>query len=347
MRRQSLTSIPTRYARSILRAVEAQGHDVDALLVHAGIRSDRLHSDSGVPVEQFGRLYQRAMVLLEDEALGLSLGGRMPPGAFRMMCLSVIHCGTLGEIIRRGSAFMDICAGVVLKPALQETRQGVLICLQGVARRSEAEIDAVLASVRPASVRTTLLLWQQLLGWFAGRTPPLQEAWLHFPAPERAALWESTLGVPVAFGKPVSGLLYDSAMLRMPNVQTEHTLELFLRSAPYRLLSPEPTGEALGQRVLAILGDDYARPLPDSATVAERLGISQSTLRRRLHREGTSFQALKDEGRRTAALRLLAGTELSLTEIASQLGFPDNSAFFRVFRRWMGVTPSEFRRSMR
>lgn len=132
----------------------------------------------------------------------------------------------------------------------------------------------------------------------------------------------------------------------MPNVQTEQTLETFLQSAPYRLLSPDTEAEALGQRVLAILGSDFSRPLPDAAAVAERLGVSQSTLRRRLHQEGTSFQALKDERRRTAALRLLAGTELSLTEIASQLGFPDNSAFFRVFRRWMGVTPSEFRRSM-
>ena len=71
--------------------------------------------------------------------------------------------------------------------------------------------------------------------------------------------------------------------------------------------------------------------------------MSAPTLRRRLKKEGTSFQTLKDECRRDAAVNYLSNSELSINAIAALMGFTDPSAFHRCFKKWTGTTPDEFR----
>ncbi|MBO9579605.1 MAG: helix-turn-helix transcriptional regulator [Sphingobium sp.] len=45
------------------------------------------------------------------------------------------------------------------------------------------------------------------------------------------------------------------------------------------------------------------------------------------------------------ALRLLAGSEIGLAEIASECGFSDQSHFHRTFVRIIGMTPGQWRRT--
>lgn len=81
----------------------------------------------------------------------------------------------------------------------------------------------------------------------------------------------------------------------------------------------------------------------DIASVANGLGISVRTLQRRLHHAGTSFGAVVDGARRSRATSLLTHSKLPLAEIALLSGFSETSAFARAFRRWEGITPSEYR----
>ena len=58
--------------------------------------------------------------------------------------------------------------------------------------------------------------------------------------------------------------------------------------------------------------------------------------------EGTSPSELLDEVRHERALALLEEGQHSLDEIAYELGFSGAGAFRRAFRRWTGVTPTEY-----
>jgi AraC-like DNA-binding protein len=75
--------------------------------------------------------------------------------------------------------------------------------------------------------------------------------------------------------------------------------------------------------------------------------MSAPTLRRRLKREGTTFQQLKDDARCEADKLCLNRQELSINEVALQMGFTDPSAFHRSFKKWTGQTPGQFRTSLR
>jgi AraC family transcriptional regulator len=47
------------------------------------------------------------------------------------------------------------------------------------------------------------------------------------------------------------------------------------------------------------------------------------------------------------ACKRLGGRELTLAEIALQVGFADQSHFTRVFKRLTGLTPGEYRQTRR
>jgi len=77
--------------------------------------------------------------------------------------------------------------------------------------------------------------------------------------------------------------------------------------------------------------------------VAIALGISRSTLQRRLRDDGTTYQAVLDVIRRDMAIRYLTKTTLRADEISDALAYRDANSFSRSFRRWTGQAPLAFR----
>ena len=77
--------------------------------------------------------------------------------------------------------------------------------------------------------------------------------------------------------------------------------------------------------------------------VAQELGMSSRTLRRRLAEAQTSFRQLIDELRRDTALKYLRETEMTVEDVSYALGFSDSANFRHAFRRWTSSTPQAFR----
>jgi AraC-like DNA-binding protein len=71
--------------------------------------------------------------------------------------------------------------------------------------------------------------------------------------------------------------------------------------------------------------------------------VSARTLMRKLKQEGSSYQAQVDLVRREQAVWYLCDSKESVEAIAFKLGYKDASNFSRTFRRWLGVTPKDFR----
>jgi AraC-like DNA-binding protein len=83
---------------------------------------------------------------------------------------------------------------------------------------------------------------------------------------------------------------------------------------------------------------------PTLAAVARAVGTSPRTLQRRLGEEGAPFASLVDAVRRERAEAYLRAPDVSVAEVSWLLGFAEQSAFTRAFRRWTGVAPTEWRR---
>lgn len=74
------------------------------------------------------------------------------------------------------------------------------------------------------------------------------------------------------------------------------------------------------------------------------LGIHRRTLDRHLQRHGVRFGELLASVQQEVARQLLRDTRMRVQDIAETLQFSTAANFATAFRRWTGVTPSEYRR---
>ena len=77
--------------------------------------------------------------------------------------------------------------------------------------------------------------------------------------------------------------------------------------------------------------------------VVAAAGMSARTFQRQLKEEGASFSDLLADVRQSETLKRLKERNLTIAAIATDLGYSDQAAFTRAFRRWTGVSPSRFR----
>ncbi|MCR9103985.1 MAG: AraC family transcriptional regulator [Gammaproteobacteria bacterium] len=338
--------VPTRFVRTLLRMVGDRGYDFSALLNDAGLEFDPLDQShpryrSEISAMQYSRVYQSVLSLLQDETFGTTGSELVAPGAFRMMCYCIISCGTLGQAIQRASEFYRTFFDERSQLYANFSDQYARVGYRTMQRQGRPQVEAADAY--------GLSMWHRFFGWLCGRPLELQRVDFTGAEPERREKYEKLFGCPLYFNQSNDLLYFDSACLNWPVVHTEHSLREFLRTAPYQLLLMEndPEGNNLSAQVKAMIGHDFSEGFPGFETISSALNMSAPTLRRRLKREGTTFQQLKDEARCEAAMLCLDRPELSINEVALHMGFTDPSAFHRSFKKWTGQTPGQYRTARR
>ncbi len=112
------------------------------------------------------------------------------------------------------------------------------------------------------------------------------------------------------------------------------------REARYR---PHAVGTARLQAAIAHIAKNYLRHIPESE-VARLCEMSPSRFCREFKAAfDVTFVDYVANHRVSEAKRLLANPNISVTDVAAAVGFNDPSYFTRVFKRQVGISPSEFR----
>lgn len=164
------------------------------------------------------------------------------------------------------------------------------------------------------------------------------------PAPPHAAAIERWLPCPVAFEQPANELHYDSAWLdRPPQLANPFTANELLQTCTTLLAEYQRATGIAGKVYKALI--ECSGHFPDVEAIAARLHMTSRTLRRKLDAEGTSYQGLLVDVRRSLAIDYRRGTSMTVEDIAEALAFSDAASFRHAFRRWTLKRPSEFRLS--
>ena len=71
--------------------------------------------------------------------------------------------------------------------------------------------------------------------------------------------------------------------------------------------------------------------------------MSGRTLRRQLSVLGTSYRQLLDQVRSDLARQYLENSNMSVEQVAQLLGYTETTNFRRAFKRWLGVSPRDYR----
>jgi AraC-like DNA-binding protein len=72
--------------------------------------------------------------------------------------------------------------------------------------------------------------------------------------------------------------------------------------------------------------------------------MSERTLSRRLADEGTTYEELVDQLRRSLAFQYIKARSISVSQIAWLLGYEGSTSFNHAFVRWTGHSPSAVRK---
>jgi AraC-like DNA-binding protein len=98
--------------------------------------------------------------------------------------------------------------------------------------------------------------------------------------------------------------------------------------------------------VRAAIGVNGDRGRYDSDALAKSMGVSLRVLQRRVAAHGTTVKALIDQVRMAEAQALLSDRRLGVEEVGYLLGYSEERAFRRAFKRVTGLTPAAWRRAL-
>jgi AraC-like DNA-binding protein len=150
---------------------------------------------------------------------------------------------------------------------------------------------------------------------------------------------------PVEFLCPTDSWILSQQVMELPIISEDHHLLQILEAHADVLLAERRTTTALRN----LVEDQLVGTLPSgetgAASIAERLGMSERSLRRHLAAEGTSFGEVLDHLRHRLALQHLKDEHVSLKQVAWLLGYSEAGAFNHAFKRWTGMPPGQARRS--
>ncbi|WP_025885503.1 AraC family transcriptional regulator [Asaia prunellae] len=160
---------------------------------------------------------------------------------------------------------------------------------------------------------------------------------------------EAYFGVTPRFGKSSNSIVFSridldhAAYEGSRTIDSSRSIKFLERHLTDLMIESEP--DDIVEKVVSIIDRYLGESRPTLSNVARDLGLSVRTLQRELSVRTISFGKILRQCRLKRGHALLERGELSLDEIASDLGYSDSTAFSRAFRQWTNVTPRRFVRS--
>jgi AraC-like DNA-binding protein len=319
----------------LLEHLGSEGFDLGAILDRAGIPRSALEDPKlRFPQGRFEALWHAAIEATGDPAIALRVSTRVKPST-----LGVI--GYLASASESPRSAFELVRG--LTPLLWEDFACELESDDGVAFiRCRAGAGARASRLTTEyAIGLTLAMTRAL---WAERAEPLEARFSHAP-PAHADEYERILGLPVRFAAGADGVAFPVSMLDSANPSADAALRQLLERHALDQLALILAHAPLAQRIRTQLLSSLRPGGLGADAVAARFCMSGRTLRRRLREEGTSYQQILDDVRAELARRYLERERRGIDEVSFLLGFSDQSAFGKAFRRWTGRTPADFART--
>jgi len=331
---------PSSLAQLVFRIGETLEADygVDPVPVYTALGLDPAgpgEAGARVPNRVVAAMFERALELTGDPAVGIRVGQRSEARHFFVIGYTWLASATLAEAMSkllRYEAILD--SG---ETALSLEREGGSLVLSERYPKPDdypgkLRVDNEIASVLKMCRLST------------GRDVLPRKLEVYLPADAPTDVYAPLVRGPVQRSKTRTALHFDPADLEAPLAGSiPDVVEATSRIADRYLGTLDDSKVA--HQVRAQLVQMLPSGAVDQEKVAARLYRSASTLQRQLSAEGTSYRDVLDDTRCELAQAYLRDGRHSQTETAFLVGFSDQSNFSRAFRRWTGKSPGEYRKA--
>lgn len=303
------------------------GLDAQALVAHAGLPIACLSNpDLKIDAQAALALIEDAATFAREPSFGVRMGERRRMSNIGPLAVALRDEPTLQHVLDVLVSHIRVHNEALV---IQTQRQGEVVVIrldlltdQGRYFRQGTEL-AILVTLKNISL------------FMGAQWRPRMVCFAHVP-PSSLAVHRRIFGVPVEFGHDFNGIVCNSSDLHAPNPAADPLMaryaEQFLQT-----LHGQPRSFQDQVRELVLLLLPLGRCNADA--VAQHLGCTRRTVNRRLASEGLTFLQLVDAHRKNMARQYVQEEQLTLADIAHQLGFSSRSALSRWYRHQFGESP--------
>lgn len=319
---------------AMIRTAEGRGVAVADVLEKAGVtRAVVEDPDARLPAPTVLAIWNALRDRCTDPALQLVAPLSLPFGAYRIIDYLVAASTTVGDGVERFARYFGLIAERVSLRIVESDGERCL-CL--------ATADG--GPVPPVYVD---YVFAALVSRIRMRIRPglrVTRVELRQSEPRDGATYREVFRAPIRFGASTDRLCFDADEWDAPTESGDAALVTLLEEHA-RILAQRTPRSAVG--FAAEVQKVIASRLPEGGSVEEvarALNMSVRTLQRRLIESGTTFRQASESVMARLAEGYLADPKVSVSEVAFLLGFSEQSAFTRAFRRWTGESPRRWRR---
>lgn len=307
--------------------------DVDAFLHSLDVDPDAVKApDARIPIETYLRIQDEAAVFVEDPCFGLHVGEFAEAGSWSILGYMMMNCKNVGEAFEKSARYSRIIGNLIevkIEPKLNRSKL-IFFASPQAPEMSRHCFDTAFS--------TTVCMVRSFTGV---DLHPLEVAFT-YEEPQSRSEYDRIFQCPIFFGQIENFFTIDTSVFKTPVLMANpNLLKHFENYAREFLLEMERRNEhtrVVTKIIMAHL-DDEALSIEK---VAQEMSISVRTLQKRLEEEGVIFSELLREVRQKLAQKYLR-ENYSVEQITYLLGFSEPSAFRKAFKKWLGLTPREYR----
>lgn len=326
---------PQVFARAthlIRRFIAAEGISSPEL----GRQLDEATRNERMPIEKWWELLDVLAKVNGDPAVGLRVGQYAQTQDIGVLGYLAASCATLGQALQRLQRFQ------LLLHDLSDTwilQQGDEFYFGWSGQRGDST-----AISNDVLVSGLLTVMDELTAPQQGR-PTLIE----FPdqRPVGGMQHETQLGCPVRFGCETLAIRVPLSLLQLPiNSRDTHLCQILDRMAEAMVNGLAESDEFLSSMQQAMMAglEEGKLSMP---WLSRKMNTPVRTLYRGLQHRDQTYKGVLDKLRQELASQYLADPALTLSDIALMLGYSEQSAFSRAYRKWTGETPLQARKALR
>ena len=328
--------ITSLFARKVVGVV-GDAIDARSVLAHVGLDVDApLDPQHMLDEDDFYGMIELMAAQMDVAGLPILVGQAMRPDEYGALGLAWKAAPNLLGSFSRVERYWRLWTSVA-RYELREVEQGYLFAEHREGQRRlgmRISIEADLASGVSLSRQVSPRPFSPLKVYFK------------HDGPKSIAQHEAYFGCPVHFGAEQDAVLLSREALSEPNVLGDEGITRFLDAHLDQELAQLGDSNTLQSQTKSEIARALSEGLPRMADIAQKLGLSARSFHRRLSEQGLSFQTLTEETRREIATSMLKEDRYALSEVAFLTGYSEQSAFNRAFKKWMGVTPAIYRKSL-
>ncbi len=322
--------------KELLEGAELKGYSAEDILKRFGLPVELLTNPKfRVSTLKLSEFSDSLVSLLKDEAFG-TLAQPMALGTWEVLFRASLSARDLQESLVSWKNTCNLLKHSVTVDLEIDDHQGSIIF--------DCESAPGITGNNP--FQTQLLAVHRYHCWLTNEFIPIEKVEVTHPEPDYYDEYRTAYyGAPIFYNQQRNALTFSAKSLALVCNRDKEEFEQWIQNRSAQILMLPRHSSSISTKIrwwIEKVLREGRDPLQLDA--AEYVGLTPQTLRRRLAKDGQTFYQLKEETRRDVSIHLLKESDLSVEQVAFQIGFSEASTFIRAFKKWTGMTPLTYRR---